>query len=163
MKSSVFKTQNKRESRFKKHPDMGHTLTVPFWERRKNWVTYIHCPIYLCHWFIICWELVDLHPITDQFTCDFNFKLGQLTLGNGIRFGNDGNDVHLEKKQKNQRYEIINFAPGSFSKSPIQPSKTCKCSVNLQNYLPTRLFPTEGLFKVGRSSGKAAAFPLCKQ
>lgn len=38
-----------------------------------------------------------------------------------------------------------------------------KCSINLQNYLPTQLLPPEGLRKAGRSSGKAAAFPLCKQ
>lgn len=97
MKSSGFKTQNKKESGLRSTPIWA---TNPYSDSTgRGGTTYIHCPIYLRHRFIVCWELVDLNPVTDQFTCDFNFKFGQLTLGNGIRFGNYGNDVHLERNR----------------------------------------------------------------
>lgn len=45
---------------------------------------YIHGGVDLCHRLIISGKLVDLHSITDQFTGDFDFELGQFTLGDGI-------------------------------------------------------------------------------
>lgn len=57
--------------------------------------THIHDRINLCNSFIIRGKLVDLDPIADQLTHDLDLELVELTLGNGVRFGDDGNNVHL--------------------------------------------------------------------
>lgn len=61
---------------------------------------YIHGGVDLCHRLIISGKLVDLHSITDQFTGDFDFELGQFTLGDGIWLGNDWNNVDLRLGKK---------------------------------------------------------------
>lgn len=60
---------------------------------------YVHGGVDLCHGLIISGELVDLHPVADQLTGDFDFELGQLALGDGIRLGNDWDyiDLRVEK------------------------------------------------------------------
>lgn len=62
--------------------------------------SYIHGGVDFCHRFIISGELVNLDPVADQFTGDFDFKLGQFTFGDGIRFGDDGDDVDLKMENK---------------------------------------------------------------
>lgn len=46
--------------------------------------TYVHGGVDLCHRLIIGGELVDLHSVANQLTCDFDFELGQFTLGDGV-------------------------------------------------------------------------------
>lgn len=56
---------------------------------------HVHDCINLGNSFIIRGKLVDLDPIADQFTHDLDLELVELTLGDGVSFGNDGNNVHL--------------------------------------------------------------------
>lgn len=37
-----------------------------------------------------------MHSVADQLTGDFDFKLRQLALGDGVRLGNDWDDVDLQ-------------------------------------------------------------------
>lgn len=61
---------------------------------------YIHGGVDLCHRLIVSGKLVDLHPVADQFAGDLDFELGQLTLGDGIRLGNDWDDIDLQRRSK---------------------------------------------------------------
>lgn len=57
--------------------------------------THIHDCINLCHSLIISGKLVDLDPIADQLAHDLDLELVELTLGDGVSLGNDGNNVNL--------------------------------------------------------------------
>lgn len=57
--------------------------------------THIHDGINLRNSLVICGKLVDLHPIADQLAHDLDLELVELTLGDGVGLGNDGNNVHL--------------------------------------------------------------------
>lgn len=61
-------------------------------------VTHIHHRVDLSHGLVVRGELVDLHPIADQLAHDLDLELVQLALGDGVCFGNDGDDVHLEHR-----------------------------------------------------------------
>lgn len=56
---------------------------------------YVHAGVDLCHRLVIGRKLVDLHSVANQLACDFYFELGQLTLGDGIRLGDDRDNIHL--------------------------------------------------------------------
>lgn len=58
---------------------------------------YIHCRVDLSYGLIIQWELVDLDPVADQLTHDFDLELVQLALTDGVRFRNHWDDVHLQQ------------------------------------------------------------------
>lgn len=61
-------------------------------------VTHIHHRVDLGHGLVVRGELVDLHPIADQLAHDLDLELVQLALGDGVCFGNDWDDVHLEHR-----------------------------------------------------------------
>lgn len=60
-------------------------------------MTYIHGGIDLTDGFVICWELIYLDTVAHQLTHYLDFEFMQLTLGDCVRFGNDGNYVDLRK------------------------------------------------------------------
>lgn len=62
--------------------------------------TYTHCSVNLSHRLFICRELVDLDSVADQLTHDFALEFMQLIFCNGISFGYNGNNVHLQWKQR---------------------------------------------------------------
>lgn len=51
--------------------------------------------------------MVDLDPIADQLTHDLDLELVELTLGDGVSFGNDGNNVHLPALWRGVRGELL--------------------------------------------------------
>lgn len=57
--------------------------------------THIHDGINLCNRLVISGKLVDLDPIADQLAHDLDLELVELTLGDGVSLGNDGNNVNL--------------------------------------------------------------------
>lgn len=61
---------------------------------------YIHGRVDLCHRLVVGGELVDLHSVADELTGDFDFELGQLTLGDGVRLGNDWNNIDLQLRNE---------------------------------------------------------------
>lgn len=58
-------------------------------------LSYVHGGVDLCHRLVVGGELVDLNAVADQLTGDLDLELGQLALGDSVRFGNDGDDVDL--------------------------------------------------------------------
>lgn len=56
---------------------------------------HIHDCVNLCNSLIIRGELVDLDPVADQLAHDLDLELVELTLGDGVSLGNDGNNIHL--------------------------------------------------------------------
>lgn len=66
----------------------------------KDLQPYIHGGVDLCNRLIVGGKLVDLHAIANQLTCDFDFELGQFTLGDGIWLGDDRDDVDLSSEEK---------------------------------------------------------------
>ena len=56
---------------------------------------YIHCGVDLGDGLIVHRKLIDLDTITDQLTHDLDLELVELTLRDGVCFGNDWNDVDL--------------------------------------------------------------------
>lgn len=56
---------------------------------------HIHDCVDLGNSLVISGKLVDLDPIADQLAHDLDLELVELTLGDGVSLGNDGNDVHL--------------------------------------------------------------------
>lgn len=65
--------------------------------RSKCTPSYIHCCVDLCYGLIIQGELVDLDSIANQLTHDFDLEFVQLTLTDGVCFGNHWDDVHLKQ------------------------------------------------------------------
>lgn len=61
---------------------------------------YIHGGVDLSHGFVVSGELVDLHSVADQLTGDFNFELGQLALGDGVRLGDDWDNIDLQLRNE---------------------------------------------------------------
>lgn len=68
---------------------------------------HIHDCINLGNSLIIRGKLVDLDPIADQLTHDLDLELVELTLGDGVSFGNDGNNVHLPGPWRGVRGELL--------------------------------------------------------
>ena len=62
-------------------------------------VTHVHHRVDLGDCFVVRGELVDLHTIADQLAHYLYLELVQLALGDGVRFGNDRDDVHLQQKE----------------------------------------------------------------
>lgn len=62
--------------------------------------SHIHCGVDLRHRLIIGGKLVDLHPVAYELAGDFDFELGQLTLRDGIRLGDDWNNINLELRNE---------------------------------------------------------------
>lgn len=58
---------------------------------------HIHDCVNLGNSLVISGKLVDLNPIADQLAHDLDLELVELTLGDGVSLGNDGNDVHLPR------------------------------------------------------------------
>ena len=58
-------------------------------------LSYVHGGVDLCHRLIVDGELVDQNTIADQLTGDLDLELGQLAFGDGVWFGDDGDDVDL--------------------------------------------------------------------
>lgn len=56
---------------------------------------HIHNCVNLSNSLVISGKLVDLNPIADQLAHDLDLELVELTLGNSVSLGNDGNNVHL--------------------------------------------------------------------
>lgn len=61
---------------------------------------YIHGGVDLCHRLVISGELVYLNTVADQLTGDLDFELGQLALGDGVRLGNDWNNIDLQLRKE---------------------------------------------------------------
>lgn len=59
--------------------------------------TYVHGGVDLTDGFIVCWELIYLDTVAHQLTHNLYFELVEFTLGDCVRFGNDGNYVDLRK------------------------------------------------------------------
>lgn len=57
--------------------------------------SYVHSGVDFGHGLIIQGELVDLDAIADQLTHDFDLKLMQLALTDGVSLGDHRDDVHL--------------------------------------------------------------------
>lgn len=76
--------------------------------------THIHDRINLCHGLVISGKLVDLDPVADQLAHDLDLELVELTLGDGVSLGNDGNDVNLpgpEKRGQHVSYPLTVDSP----------------------------------------------------
>lgn len=56
---------------------------------------YVHSSVDFGYSLIVQRKLVDLHSVADEFTHDFDLELVQLTLADGVSFGDDWDDVHL--------------------------------------------------------------------
>lgn len=65
--------------------------------------TYVHRGVDLADGFVVRRELVDLDTVAHQFTHDLDFELVQLTLGDCVCFGNDGDNVDLWKERKGRK------------------------------------------------------------
>lgn len=70
-------------------------------------MSYIHWGIDLTDGFIVCWKLIYLHAIAHQLTHYLNFELVELTLGDCIGFGNDGDDVDLRGDRKSLQDSVL--------------------------------------------------------
>lgn len=66
------------------------------WPFSRCW-TYVHGGVDLTDGFVVCWELVDLDTVAHQFAHDLDFELVQLTLGDCVCFGNNGDNIDLWK------------------------------------------------------------------
>lgn len=71
--------------------------------------THIHDCINLCNCLVISGKLVDLDPIADQLAHDLNLELVELTLGDGVSLGNDGNNVNLPGS--GERGQHVSYSP----------------------------------------------------
>lgn len=60
---------------------------------------YIHTGVDFGHSLIVQRELVNLDTIADQFTHDFDLELVQLTLTDGVSFGDHRDDIHLQRDE----------------------------------------------------------------
>lgn len=68
-----------------------------------NEATYVHGGVDLSDGLVIGGELVDLNSIADQLAGDLELELGQLALGDGVRLGDDWNDIYLQ--WRNRRFK----------------------------------------------------------
>lgn len=59
--------------------------------------SYIHGRVDLGHGLVVQGELVDLDPVTNQLAHNFDLKLVQLALTDGVSFGDDWDDVDLQQ------------------------------------------------------------------
>ena len=59
-------------------------------------MSYVHGSVDLSHGLVVQRELVDLDPVADQLAHDLDLELVQLTLADGVRLGDDGDDVDLQ-------------------------------------------------------------------
>lgn len=66
-------------------------------EPRECSTTHIHGSVDLGDRLVVSRELVDLDTVTDQLTHDLDLKLVELALGDGVCFGDDRNDVDLQR------------------------------------------------------------------
>lgn len=58
--------------------------------------TYVHGGVDLSDGLVVGGELVDLNSVADQLAGDLELELGQLALGDGVRLGDDWNDIYLQ-------------------------------------------------------------------
>lgn len=58
-------------------------------------LSYVHGGVDLADGLVVGGKLVDLDAIAYQLTHDLDLELVELTLGDGVSFGNDGDDVDL--------------------------------------------------------------------
>lgn len=64
---------------------------------------YVHRCVDLCHGLVVQRELVDLDAVADQLAHDFDLKLVQLALTDGVCFGDHRDDVHLKLAETGQK------------------------------------------------------------
>lgn len=57
--------------------------------------TYVHGGVDLADGFVVCWELIYLDAVAHQLAHNLDFEFVEFALGDGISFGNDGNDADL--------------------------------------------------------------------
>lgn len=69
-------------------------------------VTHIHHRVDLSDCFIVCGELIDLHTVADQLAHYLYLELVQLALGDGVCFGNNWNDIHLQQKEGRKNNQV---------------------------------------------------------
>lgn len=60
-------------------------------------MTYVHGGVDLTDGFVVCRELIYLDAVAHQLAHNLYFEFMELTLGDCVRFGNDGNYVYLRK------------------------------------------------------------------
>lgn len=58
-------------------------------------LSYVHGGVNLADGLVVGGELIDLDAVAHQLTHDLDLELVELTLGDGVGFGNDGDDVDL--------------------------------------------------------------------
>ena len=68
--------------------------------------SYIHCSVDLSDGLVVEGELVYLDPVADQLAHDFDLELVQLTLTDGVRFGDHWDDVHLQQRGNAFMYKV---------------------------------------------------------
>lgn len=104
-------------------------------------VTYIHGWVDLCHGLIVSWKLVDLDAVAHQLTCDLNFELSKFTLWDGIWFGDDRDDIHLNMRETFCRHLgiISNQTLNHFIYRWIK--MTIKVHIKPQTALVSKYFP----------------------
>lgn len=66
-------------------------------------MTYVHGGVDLTDSVIVCWELIYLDTVAHQLTHNLYFEFMELTLGDCVRFGNDGNYVDLRRGRDKER------------------------------------------------------------
>lgn len=69
----------------------------------RSW-PYVHGGVDLADGLVVRGELVYLHAVAHQLAHDLDFELVQLTLGDRVRFGDDGDDVDLRRVREKQSY-----------------------------------------------------------
>lgn len=77
---------DKHKENIKENPELDSAVEA----------TYVHGGVDLGDGLVIGGKLVDLNSIADQLASDFELELGQLTLGDGVRLGDDWNNVYLQ-------------------------------------------------------------------
>lgn len=85
-------------------------------------MTHVHGGVDLTDGFVVCRELIDLDTVAHQLAHDLYFELVELALGDCVCFGNDGNDVDLQREQKG----LLSWSPCIHS-SVSRPGLHCIC------------------------------------
>lgn len=64
-------------------------------------LTYVHGGVDLTDGLIVCRELIYLHTVAHQLTHNLYFEFVELTLGDCVGFGNDGDYIDLRRGEEN--------------------------------------------------------------
>lgn len=66
----------------------------------KDRETHIHGGVDLGDCIIVCGELVDLHSVAHQLAHDLDLEFMELALGDCIGFSDDGDYIHLKRRER---------------------------------------------------------------